>query len=130
MSAALVDANGWEPFTQGGFDLVSASSLDPRTPDLRGVHNILDGVAPGGTLIIISHDLEAMHDPRTTSSFDPDAFLHIGDFAAVLRHAALDHRGRRRADQAGRLGEAPAHPRPTTQCCVPAERTDPTAVRR
>ena len=84
------DANGWEPFARGGFDLVSASYASiPRTPDLRGVRNILDAVAPGGTLIIISHDLEAMHDPQHQHQpYDPHAYLYISDFAAVLKDAA------------------------------------------
>lgn len=84
------DANGWEPFARGGFDLVSASYASiPRTPDLRGVHNIIDAVAPGGTLVVISHDLETMHDPQHQHRpFDPDAYLHIDDFATALRAAA------------------------------------------
>jgi thioredoxin reductase/SAM-dependent methyltransferase len=82
----LVDANAREPFARGGFDLVSAAYASiPRTPDLRGVHNVLDAVAPGGTLLILSHDLEAMRDPEHQHRpFDPDAYLHIDDFAAVL----------------------------------------------
>jgi thioredoxin reductase/SAM-dependent methyltransferase len=86
VSCHQADANGWEPYIRGGFDLVSASYASiPRTPDLRGVHNILDAVAPGGTLIIISHDLEAMHDHQHAHEpYDPDAYLHTGDFAAVL----------------------------------------------
>jgi thioredoxin reductase/SAM-dependent methyltransferase len=89
VSCHQADANGWEPFARGGFDLVSASYASiPRTPDLRGVHNILDAVAPGGTLIVISHDLEAMRDPQHQHQpYDPDAYLHIGDFAAVLEDA-------------------------------------------
>jgi thioredoxin reductase/SAM-dependent methyltransferase len=80
------DANGWEPFGRGGFDLVSASYASiPRTPDLRGVHNVLDAVAPGGTLVIISHDLEAMHDPQHRHQpYDPDAYLQVSDFVATL----------------------------------------------
>jgi thioredoxin reductase/SAM-dependent methyltransferase len=83
----LVDANAREPFTRDGFDLVSAAYASiPRTPDLRGVHNILDAVAPDGTLVILSHDLEAMRDPKHQHRpFDPDAYLHIDDFAAVLK---------------------------------------------
>lgn len=88
VSYHLADANGREPFVGGGFDLVSACYASiPRTPDLRGVHNMLDAVAPGGTLIVISHDLEAMHDSQH-QPYDPDAFLHIADFAAVLEDAA------------------------------------------
>lgn len=81
------DANTLGPYASGGFDLVSASYASiARTPDLRGVRNILDAVAPGGTLIAISHDLEAMHDPQHQHQpFDPDAYLQIDDFVATLR---------------------------------------------
>lgn len=80
------DANAWEPFARGAFDLVTASYASiPRTPDRRGVHNILDAVAPGGTLIVISHDLDAMRDSEHHhQAFDPDAYLHLGDFVAAV----------------------------------------------
>jgi thioredoxin reductase/SAM-dependent methyltransferase len=87
------DANGMAPFADDTFDLVSASYASiPRTPDLRGVHNILDAVSPGGTLIVLSHDLEAMRNPQHQHQhqhrpFDPVAYLHIDDFAATLEGA-------------------------------------------
>ena len=44
------DANAPEAFEPGAFDLVSAQYASiPRTPDRRGVRNVLDAVAPGGT---------------------------------------------------------------------------------
>ncbi|MDR3033614.1 MAG: SAM-dependent methyltransferase, partial [Kitasatospora sp.] len=53
------------------------------------VHNVLDAVAPGGTLIILSHDLEAMRDPQHGHRpFDPDAYLHIDDFVTAIKAAA------------------------------------------
>lgn len=87
ITCVLVDANEREPFTQDGFDLVTASYASiPRTPDLRGVHNILNAVAPNGTLVILSHDLEAMRDPKHQHRpFDPDAYLHIDDFVTALK---------------------------------------------
>lgn len=83
------DANAVQPFGRCEFDLVTASYASiPRTPDLRGVHNILDAVAPGGTLIVLSHDLEAMHAPEHQHRpFDPDAYVHIDDFATALEDA-------------------------------------------
>jgi SAM-dependent methyltransferase len=86
VSCALVDANARDAFTRGGFDLVLAAYASiPRTPDLRGVHNILDAVASGGTLVILSHDLQAMRDPQHQHRpFDPDAYLDLDDFASVL----------------------------------------------
>ena len=83
----LADANTREPFIRDGFDLVSAAYASiPRTPDHLGVHNLLDAVAPNGTLFILSHDLDAMRDPKhQLRPFDPDAYLHSGDFVAVLK---------------------------------------------
>jgi thioredoxin reductase/SAM-dependent methyltransferase len=83
------DANAREPYAHGGFDLVSVAYASiPRTPDLRSVHNILDAVAPGGTLLILSHDLEAMRATQHRHRlFDPDAYVHAEDFAAVLADA-------------------------------------------
>ncbi|MEO7573556.1 MAG: FAD-dependent oxidoreductase, partial [Acidimicrobiales bacterium] len=51
------DANAHEAFGTAGFDLVSAQYASiPRTPDGRGVRNLLQAVAPGGTLLVVSHD--------------------------------------------------------------------------
>ena len=86
VTCELADANARNPFALGGFDLVCAAYASiPRTPDLRGVHHVLDAVAPGGTLVILSHDLEAMRAPEHQHRpFDPDAYLRIDDFAVVL----------------------------------------------
>ena len=86
VACQLADANALEPFLRSGFDLVTAAYASiPRTPDLRGVHNVLGAVAPGGTLLVLSHDLDAMRDPQHQHRpFDPEAYLHINDFRAVL----------------------------------------------
>ena len=83
------DANALDAFEAGAFDLVSAQYASiPRTPDDRAVHNLLDAVAPGGTLLVVSHDLEPMRDPIDTHAhsrpFDPDAYVRVDDFAAAL----------------------------------------------
>jgi len=83
------DANALDAFETGGFDLVSAQYASiPRTPDGRGILNVLNAVAPGGTLIVVSHDLEPMRTPIDTHQhsrpFDPDAFLRVDDFAQAL----------------------------------------------
>jgi thioredoxin reductase/SAM-dependent methyltransferase len=83
------DANAFEPFESGAFDLVSAQYASlPRTPDDRGVHNVLDAVAPGGTLLVVSHDLAAMRDAMEASGraglFDPDAYVRVEDFATAI----------------------------------------------
>jgi thioredoxin reductase/SAM-dependent methyltransferase len=87
-----VDANALDPFERGGFDLVSAQYASiPRTPDGRGVDNLLDAVAPGGTLLVVSHDLEPMRAPIDTHehsrAFDPDAYIRVDDIAAALAGA-------------------------------------------
>lgn len=89
ITGLLADANARTPFPRAGFDLVAACYASiPRTPDLRGVHTVLEAVAPGGTLVVLSHDLEAMHDPQHRHRpFDPDAYVRLEDFVAVLREA-------------------------------------------
>jgi thioredoxin reductase/SAM-dependent methyltransferase len=83
------DANALDAFERAAFDLVSAQYASiPRTPDGRGVHNLLDAVAPGGTLLVVSHDLEPMRMPIDTLAnsrpFDPDAYVRVDDFVATL----------------------------------------------
>jgi thioredoxin reductase/protein-L-isoaspartate O-methyltransferase len=87
------DANALDAFETAAFDLVSAQYASiPRTHDDRGVHNLLNAVAPGGTLLIVSHDLEPMRAPTDTPThgrpFDPDAYVRVDDFAAALADSA------------------------------------------
>jgi thioredoxin reductase/precorrin-6B methylase 2 len=86
------DANALDPFEAGAFDLVSAQYASiPRTPDDRAVRNLLAAVAPGGTLVVVGHDLEPMRkaiDTHTHSqAFDPDAYVRVDDVAAALAGA-------------------------------------------
>jgi thioredoxin reductase/SAM-dependent methyltransferase len=83
------DANALDAYESAAFDLVSAQYASiPRTPDRRAVRNILNAVAPGGTLLVVGHDLEAMRAPIDTLAhsqpFDPGAYAGIHDFAAAL----------------------------------------------
>jgi SAM-dependent methyltransferase len=83
------DANAHDPFAGRTFDLVSAQYASiPRTPDGRGVHHLLNAVTPGGTLLIVSHDLQPMRAPIDTTinsrAFDPDAYVRVEDFYAAL----------------------------------------------
>ena len=83
------DANGPDPFDAGAYDLVSAQYASiPRTPDGRGVSNLLAAVAPGGLLLVVSHDLEAMRAHGEVGApgmaFDPDAYVRIDDVIAAL----------------------------------------------
>jgi SAM-dependent methyltransferase len=84
-----MDANALDAYENAAFDLVSAQYASiPRTPDGRGVQNLLNAVAPGGILLVVTHDLEPMRThiatPAHSRPFDPDAFLRVDDFAAVL----------------------------------------------
>jgi thioredoxin reductase/SAM-dependent methyltransferase len=88
----LADANGLDPYEPGAFDLVSAQYASiPRTPDDRAVRNLLGAVAPGGTLLVVSHDLSHLHaavaDHGHAPAYDPDAYVRVEDFAAAVAQA-------------------------------------------
>jgi thioredoxin reductase/SAM-dependent methyltransferase len=83
------DANALDAYETAAFDLVSAQYASiPRTPDGRGVRNLLDAVAPGGTLLVVSHDLEPLRAPiddlAHSRPFDPDAYVRVDDFVTAL----------------------------------------------
>lgn len=84
------DANDISPFGTRRFDLVTAHYASiPRTPDGRAIGHLLAAVAPGGTLLVVSHDLTPMRHPidtRTASRvFDPDAYVRVDDVLAALQ---------------------------------------------
>jgi SAM-dependent methyltransferase len=84
------DANADDPFGGATFDLVSAQYASiPRTPDDRGLRNLLDAVAPAGTLLVVGHDPAPMRAPVDTATqsrmFDADAYLAVADIAKVIR---------------------------------------------
>ena len=82
------DANALDAFPAAAFDLVTASYASfPRTPDDRGLSNVLNAVAPGGTLLVLGHDLTPRHGDGShahASLFDADAYVQVGDFAAAV----------------------------------------------
>jgi thioredoxin reductase/SAM-dependent methyltransferase len=83
------DANDPAPFGTGTFDLVSLQyGSFKRTPDRRGLRNLLAAVAPGGTLLVVHHDLAPLREPvdvaAETRMYDPRAFVGIDEFAAAL----------------------------------------------
>jgi thioredoxin reductase/SAM-dependent methyltransferase len=89
IECTLADANALTPFPAGVFDLVSAQYASiPRTPDGRGVANLLSAVAPGGVLVVVSHDLEPMRAPIDTRQhsrpFDADAYVRVDDVVAAI----------------------------------------------
>lgn len=89
VNCCCADANALSPFGGERFDLVSTQYASiPRTPDGRGVRNLLDAVAVGGTLLVVGHDLEPMRTPtgslEHSRPFDPDAYLGIDDVVHAL----------------------------------------------
>ncbi|MEX0864785.1 MAG: class I SAM-dependent methyltransferase [Acidimicrobiia bacterium] len=83
------DANDFAAFETGVFDLVTAHYVPiQRTPDNRAMRNLLEAVAPGGTLLVVSHDLEPKHPSAESEHgqpYDPDAYLQVADFIDVLQ---------------------------------------------
>jgi thioredoxin reductase len=86
------DANALAPYEAGAFDLVSMQyGAVHRSPDQRGLRNLLDAVAPGGTLLVVGHDPTPMREPvdvaTQTRMFDPEAYLGVEEIATVLLDA-------------------------------------------
>lgn len=84
-----VDANDLDAFGSDTYDLVSlqyGSFL--RTPDRRGLRNVLAAVAPGGTLLVVGHDLTPLREPldvtAQTRMYDPEAYVGVDELAAAL----------------------------------------------
>lgn len=80
------DANSVDLFEPEAFDLVTAHYASiPRTPDNRAIRNVLGAVKDGGTLLVVAHDPRPLRDPASAGiAFDPDAFIRIEDYRAVL----------------------------------------------
>lgn len=83
------DANTADPFDGRRFDLVSVQYPSmTRTPDQRAVHNLIDAVAPGGTLLVVAHDPEPMNQPvnvrENSRVVDHRAHTGTDEIAAVL----------------------------------------------
>jgi thioredoxin reductase/SAM-dependent methyltransferase len=86
------DANDVAPYGGETYDLVSLQyGSFHRTPDRRGLRNLLAAVAVGGTLLVVGHDLttvRAHHDPaQQTLMYDPDAYVGVADVLAALEQS-------------------------------------------
>ncbi|WP_454853666.1 class I SAM-dependent methyltransferase [Promicromonospora soli] len=70
----------------GSFDLVSMQYLPlPAEPDHTALRGLLDAVAPGGTLLIGSHDLADHATYRDSHpDFDPSTYYQPADVARLL----------------------------------------------
>jgi len=87
------DASDPDAFGTDTYDLVSLQyGSFHRTPDQRGLRNLLGVVAPGGTLLVVGHDLTPLRDPVDVSTqtriFDPDAYVGVDEIAAALDDTA------------------------------------------
>lgn len=83
------DANDVDAFRRRLYDLVSLQyGSSQRTPDQRGLRNVLDAVAPGGTLVAVHHDLspfrESVDVAEQTLMYDPSAFVGIDEIRTAL----------------------------------------------
>lgn len=85
------DANTASPFGSTRYDLVMAAYASiPRTPDARGVANLLNAVAPGGHLLVINHDsgdiraAVEQESPDVTHPYDHEAYVGMDDFVTAL----------------------------------------------
>ncbi|MGD0557593.1 MAG: class I SAM-dependent methyltransferase [Streptosporangiaceae bacterium] len=75
-----------EPPAAGAYDLVSAQYFPlPRQPEHTALRGLLYAVAPGGTLLIGSHDLAEL-PPGEEHGFDPSDYYQPGDIAKLLDH--------------------------------------------
>ena len=131
------DANALDAFEAAAFDLVSAQYASiPRTPDGRGVRNLLNAVAPGGTLLVVGHDLEPMRAPIDTRGPQPAVRPRCLRPGRRLRSCArrltgMGHRGPREATPPGRgrLCLAPRR-RHRAACPTPRQLTASPAMSR
>lgn len=72
------------PPPAGAFDLVSAHYVPlPRQPDHAALRGLLDAVAPGGTLLFVSHDLADLAG-HADLDVDPHDFYQPADVAGLL----------------------------------------------
>lgn len=83
------DANELDAYEPGAFDLVSLQyGSFHRTPEGRGLHNLLGAVAPGGTLLVVAHDLTPLQQPNDVASqtrmYDPSAYVGVEEIAAAV----------------------------------------------
>lgn len=73
-----------DPPLAGAFDLVSIQYFPlPRRPDHAALHRLLAAVAPGGTLLVGSHDLADL-PPGGGHDADPGDYYQPAEIAALL----------------------------------------------
>ncbi|MEV0393601.1 class I SAM-dependent methyltransferase [Polymorphospora rubra] len=74
------------PPPAGAFDLVSAQYFPlPHQPDHTALRGLLAAVAPGGTLLVASHDLADLPPPQENQP-DPGDYYQPAEIADLLDH--------------------------------------------
>jgi SAM-dependent methyltransferase len=113
--AAIED---WIP-PQDGFDLVAMLYLQlPQPARSRAISSAASAVAPGGTLVIVAHDLENLTRGYGGPQ-DPDVLYRVSEVteAAVDAGLTID-----RAEQAVRVVDTDIGPREALDTVVTAQR--------
>lgn len=81
---AHVDLTATAPPT-GAFDLVSAQYFPlPHQPDHTALRRLLAAVAPGGTLLVVGHDLADLPPHHGHGSDDPSRYYQPREIAGLL----------------------------------------------
>ncbi|NEE01368.1 class I SAM-dependent methyltransferase [Phytoactinopolyspora halotolerans] len=107
------------PPPAAAFDLVSVPYFPlPRQPDHAALHALLDAVAPGGTLIVVSHDLADL-PARHGNGVDFRDYYQPDDIAGILDDAWTVLINQRRPREA----PAPAGTHHTHDTVLRAQRT-------
>ncbi|MDO5617248.1 class I SAM-dependent methyltransferase [Kocuria sp.] len=95
----------------GAFDLVSGQyPVLPRTSQQVAERRLLDLVAPGGTLLVVHHDVDCEH--AQAHGFNSDEFItpgHVRDYAVATGEWKVVTDDRRERDVAGGAGAHHSH---------------------
>lgn len=104
------------PPAKGAFDLVTAHYFPlRREPGHTALRGLLDAVAPGGTLLFVSHDLA---DLASRPGFDPSEYYQPVDIARLLDRGWTVHVNETRP----RTGPPPAGTQHTNDTVLRAQR--------
>ncbi len=92
IECVVADANALRPFGDTTFDLVALCySAIPRTGDDRAIANLVDAVAPKGTLLVVGHAPPATgrgEAHHRASAWDGEAYVRTASFERALQHRA------------------------------------------
>lgn len=98
-----------QPPARGAYDLVTSHYPALLRADIeRGIDAVVHGVAPGGTLLFVGHELS---DPSVAleHGFDPDDYVQVDDVAARLGRDWLIEVHETRVRSSAPSGPSPHH---------------------